>query len=201
MKDELSRFLNSDYSHNDPRLYWKFKKFKMKVFSRNYSINEKSVSKKAREQLGLKLKQLPAVITTSSNNSLLKEFEDSKHKLEELYDSITNCLIIRSKVEWYEKGEKTNGAYFFNLEKRKLEELYDIITNGLIIRSKVEWYEKGEKFSGAYFFNLEKRKLEELYDSITNSLIIRSKVEWYEKGEKSNGAYFFNLEKRKPEEL
>ena len=63
------------------------------------------------------LKQLSAVITTSSDNSLLKEFDDSKQKLEELYDNITNGLIIRSKVEWYEKGE-ISYAYFFNLEKR-----------------------------------------------------------------------------------
>ena len=47
----------------------------------------------------------------------MKEYEDSKHMLDELYDNITNGLIIRSKVEWYEKGEKSN-AYFFNLEKR-----------------------------------------------------------------------------------
>ena len=65
----------------------------------------------------VKLKKLSAVIATSGDNSILKEYEDSKHPLEELYDNITNGLIIRSKVEWYEKGEKSN-AYFFNLEKR-----------------------------------------------------------------------------------
>ena len=32
-------------------------------------------------------------------------------------DNITNGLIIRSKVEWYEKGEESN-AYFFNLAKK-----------------------------------------------------------------------------------
>ena len=68
--------------------------------------------------MNLNLKKLSAAITTSGDNSLLKEYEDSKkHTLEDLYDSITNGLIIRSKVEWYEKSEKSN-AYFFNLEKR-----------------------------------------------------------------------------------
>ena len=65
----------------------------------------------------LNFKNLSAVITTSSDNSLLKEYEDSRHTLEHLCEIIANDLIIRSKVEWYEKGEKSN-AYFFNLEKR-----------------------------------------------------------------------------------
>ena len=117
MRDELSRFLNSEYSHSDPRICWEVLKFKIKTFSRNFSINKKRISKKAREQLELKLKKLSAAITTSSDNSLLKEYEDSKHTLDDLCDSITNGLIIRSKVEWYEKGEESN-AYFFNLEKR-----------------------------------------------------------------------------------
>ena len=103
VRDELSRFLNSDYSHNDPRIYWEVLKFKIKTFSRNFSINKKRISNKARELL--ELKQSPAVITTSSDNSLLKEYEDSKHTLEELYDNITNGLIMRSKVEWYEKAK------------------------------------------------------------------------------------------------
>ena len=105
MRDERSRFLNSEYSHSDPRIYWEVLKFKIKTFSRNFSINKKRISKKAREQLELKLKKLSAAITTSSDNSLLKEYEDSKHTLEDLYDSITNGLIIRSKVEWYEKAK------------------------------------------------------------------------------------------------
>ena len=53
MRDELSRFLNSEYSHNDPRIYWEVLKFKIKTFSRNFSINKKCVGKKAGEQLEL----------------------------------------------------------------------------------------------------------------------------------------------------
>ena len=30
MRDKLSRFLNSNYSHNDPRIYWEILKFKIK---------------------------------------------------------------------------------------------------------------------------------------------------------------------------
>ena len=91
MRDELSRFLNSDHSHNDPRIYWEFLKFKIESFSGNFSINKKRVSKKAREQLELKLKQLSAVITTSGDNSLLKEFEDSNTRWR-------NCVIILQMV-------------------------------------------------------------------------------------------------------
>ena len=46
-----------------------------------------------------------------------KDYEDCKSKLEKFYDEDTKGLMIRSKVDWYEKGEKSN-AYFYNLEKR-----------------------------------------------------------------------------------
>ena len=53
-------------------------------------------------------------LSTNASENLLKEYEECKGRLESLYDHITNGLIIRSKVSWYEKGDKSN-KYFYKL--------------------------------------------------------------------------------------
>ena len=81
---------------------------------------------------------------------MIKEYEDCTKQLENFYDNITNGLIIRSKADWYEKGEKSN-SYFFNLEKRNkskthvkclLDEKTDIVTHNhnLIMESLKSFY-------------------------------------------------------------
>ena len=64
-----------------------------------------------------KVKDLSSKLTTSSTESEVKEYEECKAKLEKMYDHITQGIILRSKVAWYEKGEKSN-KYFSNLGKR-----------------------------------------------------------------------------------
>ena len=44
-------------------------------------------------------------------------YEECQNKLESIYEHIVNGAIIRSRIDWHEKGEKSNN-YFFNLEKR-----------------------------------------------------------------------------------
>ena len=72
---------------------------------------------KNRLELENKVKNLSSKLTTSSTESEAKEYEECKAKLEKMYDHITQGIILRSKVAWYEKGEKSN-KYFLNLEKR-----------------------------------------------------------------------------------
>ena len=46
----------------------------------------------------------------------LEELECLQAEFDDLYDYITQGAIIRSRANWYEKGEK-NNKYFLNLEK------------------------------------------------------------------------------------
>ena len=93
-------------------------KFKIKEFTRKYSSEKKIKDVTERSDLERKLKNLPDILNTNSSDETIKEYEDCKNKrLESFYDSITKGLILRSKAEWYEKGEKSN-KYFCNLEKR-----------------------------------------------------------------------------------
>ena len=76
-----------------------------------------------------------------------KEYEESKAKLEQLYDYFTQGAIIRSKCSWYEKGEKST-KYFLNLEKhgksmtqvRKLRKDENEITDLSIINNELKQF-------------------------------------------------------------
>ena len=50
------------------------------------------------------------------NENLILELNSNKDKLNKLIESKTQGAIIRSRVKWYEEGEK-NSKYFLNLEK------------------------------------------------------------------------------------
>ena len=56
-------------------------------------------------------------LSTNHNNNMSEEYHKCKSELDILYDYITSGLIICSKSNWYEQGQKSS-KYFLNLEKR-----------------------------------------------------------------------------------
>ena len=56
-------------------------------------------------------------ITGHCDPILLNQLETAKAELDELYNYITEGSILRSKVRWFERGEKSS-KYFLGLEKR-----------------------------------------------------------------------------------
>ena len=88
-------------------------------------------------------------ITSDSNIS--NEYYTCKERLRELEEHKANGIIIRSKVQWLEKGEKST-QYFFSLEKfnyikkqvRKLilDNGETVTTDKEIIKESVNFYEK-----------------------------------------------------------
>ena len=52
------------------------------------------------------------------NNDVVEQsYFEAKLKLEEYYDHITQGIVLRSKTQWHEFGEK-NNKYFLNVEKQ-----------------------------------------------------------------------------------
>ena len=150
MRENIEEFCNLGYFPNDPRMNWEYLKFKIKKYSRQYSIQKKKKDNARRLELEAKLKSFGNILNSNSSDELIKEYEDCTKQLENFYDNITNGLIIRSKADWYEKGEKSN-SYFFNLEKRNkskthvkclLDEKTDIVTHNhnLIMKSLKSFY-------------------------------------------------------------
>ena len=53
----------------------------------------------------------------NSSAEILRDYSDAKNELEKAYDHIAEGIILRSRVQWYEKCEKST-RYFIRLEKR-----------------------------------------------------------------------------------
>ena len=74
--------------------------------------------KSKRLNLEKKIKCLELQISSESSDELLQEYNKCKNNLDTIYDYITEGIILHSKVNWYEHGEKKSSRYFLNLEKR-----------------------------------------------------------------------------------
>ena len=67
--------------------------------------------------LELKLKKLENNITVTSADLELEEYNSVKQELEQIYNNITEGIILRPRTNWYEEGEKSN-KYFLKIKKR-----------------------------------------------------------------------------------
>ena len=101
----------------DLRVKWEFLKYKIRQFIRYYS-KQKAVGHRDRKIILEKIVcDLEQRITSDSNIKLLKEYNEIKKELDQIYDYITNRIILRSRTTWYEEGEKSI-SYFLRLEER-----------------------------------------------------------------------------------
>ena len=64
-----------------------------------------------------KLKKLENNITVTFTDLELTKYNSVKQELEQIYNYITEGIILRIRTDWYEEGEKST-EYFLNLEKR-----------------------------------------------------------------------------------
>ena len=64
-----------------------------------------------REDLESKVSELENKMTADGDEQMILQYEKCRSELEAMYDHITQGFILRSKVTWFEKGEKSN-KYF-----------------------------------------------------------------------------------------
>ena len=104
-----------------PHLVWEIIKYEIRKFCIKYS-KLKSIEKKVEKS------RHESVIQNFENNIHTqtishKQYTDSKLWIENWYDDYVNGIILRSKSDWYEKGEKST-KYFLNLERKKQYQKY-----------------------------------------------------------------------------
>ena len=63
------------------------------------------------------LKKLGDSLKPDCPENIVEEYEDCKAKSDSIYDYISKAAILRSRIVWYEKGEKA-AKFFLNLEKQ-----------------------------------------------------------------------------------
>ena len=69
-------------------------KYKCREYSRHYSIQMAKTCKHQRISLENRLAELESLITSNSNDQLLKEYSLCKLELESLYEYITSGIIL-----------------------------------------------------------------------------------------------------------
>ena len=115
MREKIPNFV-SEFSNTseslDPSVKREFLKYKMKVFSKQFSIQLKCVRESSK-----KLKELGDSLKPDCPENIVEEYEDCKAKLDCIYDYISKGAILRSRIDWYEKDEKAT-KFFLNLEKQ-----------------------------------------------------------------------------------
>ena len=101
--------------YNDIKMWWDLGKIKIKRFTQEYSAEQSLKSRLALEELENKIDELTNDFTKH------KELNELKQEYETIISKSNEGVKIRSRVQWWEEGEKST-KYFHNLEKRKAKE-------------------------------------------------------------------------------
>ena len=135
MNHEIKKTLEA--SKDKPSLKrWEILKNRVKKSTIEYSKNRTSEQKIIISQLSEKVNEYEAQLPLTEEITRL--WVDTKAELEERLLGRAQGIMFRSKVKWYEEGEK-NTKYFYALEKAKYnaKTCYKLITdNGEITESE-----------------------------------------------------------------
>ena len=116
MNSKIKEYFHETMEISNPVIRWDFLKFKMRQFCMSYSKQKSRERKQKRISLESKLECL-------ENNTTVKEYNSVKQDLEQIYNHITEGIILRTRTVWYEEGEKST-KYFLNLEKRSKSKMH-----------------------------------------------------------------------------
>ena len=111
-------------SEVDEILLWDVTKIKIREASLNYAVARKgclenTANRLEEEVLALKNKLDERNVSYEVKENIRTELRIKKQQIEEIIANKTQGAILRSKVKWYNEGEKKT-KYFHNLEKRHL---------------------------------------------------------------------------------
>jgi len=137
-----------EYDMDDKSMKWELMKYEIRKYTIEYSKIKKRESSKAKNELEKRLCYLERNLSANNN---INEYNDIKQRLKSMEDEIIRGQIIRSKVQWYEEGERST-KYFLGLEKQrsikkhvqKLELPNGRITTeaGEILKTAAEFYKQ-----------------------------------------------------------
>ena len=100
---------------------WDFTKCQIRSITISYSKTIANERKKHENDLKDRLESLEKEI--AHNSDMVEEYFETKEAWESLQRQKTEGIILRSKAQWAEAGER-NTKYFLNLEKRNYNSKY-----------------------------------------------------------------------------
>ena len=133
----------------DKGAVWEFIKLEIRSYTIPYCIKKKKQKHAYERELNKKCEKLHRIINSDSvlNETMLEDFRETKSELENFERERARGIILRSKSQWVEEGEK-NTAYFLRLEKQNYcnELITKIKKEDKIITNPVDILEEGKSF-------------------------------------------------------
>ena len=113
--NKYPQWLNEYNDMTGKRVLWDIIKYKIRQETMRYGKEKAAQKGKSLQDAKNHLKDLEDKVANDPNTDNIKQLEIGKLKYANIYDYITRGTILRSRVKWYEKGEK-NNKYFLNLK-------------------------------------------------------------------------------------
>ena len=106
-----------EHQTDNSLLKWEMIKMNIRTETIRYASKKKRYRDEIMKILKRKIEALSSKFVETQNIDTLNILEDTKLELENRVQEFTKGAIIRSRVQWFEEGEKPT-KYFLNLEKR-----------------------------------------------------------------------------------
>ena len=157
----------------DEILLWDVIKMQIRATSIQYAKDKKSRLKQKeyfleKEILALERKLEENKPVEPHKEILQTELRIKKQQLEEIISYKTHGAIIRSKVKWYNEGER-NTKYFHSLEKRHFNSktIRNLVTDdGIRIFTDVEILQEAKNYYESLYTSIIDKELSNEYDDI-----------------------------------
>ena len=107
----------SEPTFEDVQVKWEFIKYKVRLFTNDFAKKKSKRKKDSMVELTSKLNHLEKKLANTPDQGTLEEIDKVKLDIEELDSKVVDGIIVRARIRWSEKGEKSN-KYFLNMEKR-----------------------------------------------------------------------------------
>ena len=125
--DDFKERISSHYPRihvKDEQLSWELIKMKISMETIKYSKEKRCKLRKRELILQRELQDLDHKMCNTGfeilDPNVLLEYQAAKQELKKIYENRGKAAIFRSKLKWFEQGEKPT-KYFFNLEKMNYE--------------------------------------------------------------------------------
>ncbi|KAL9967827.1 hypothetical protein ACROYT_G026124 [Oculina patagonica] len=118
INESIPTWLEEFKTIDDKRLLWDLIKYKIRQLSIKYGKEKARKKRKRITDIEASLKICEENCSRCPSAENREQFEILKLEYDSIYDDLAQGAIVRSKVTWYEKGEKSN-KYFLNLKSHK----------------------------------------------------------------------------------
>ena len=106
------KWIEENREIQDPRVLWDFLKYKIRYERIVYSKKKAKERRSVLVSLEERLKECQVKCDEDPTPENLNDLEIIQTEYDGHYDYITQGIIIRSRVNWYEQGEKSNNFFF-----------------------------------------------------------------------------------------